>query len=507
MKKILTFVLLFILVINNINSQNIKWGEISESKSMFYSPEILGQDENFAYSLSFEKDEQFIEKFDKKSFQKLYSVKIERPIIEGEESEFERIDLIADKFIIFSSIYDTKAKVSKIFATCYNSNTGEKSSDNILIFSVPVEKKNRSEFYVFVSRNKKFLLINHSAYFKVKKEFKDEYLLLNQNLDIVAEKTETINKDELDYKTYNFIVDNDGSFYYVKSYNNGEHFIVSYDARKNYEKWEEKIDLSDLNNKAKYSNIKFSISPKNDLIISGYYTIDDKELEGCFFMKIDNFSKEVVINKVNIFEKSFKEEFLSLRENKKKKEGEIPNLFNHVRLLNKEDGGIVLIGEKYTHTIYQGNFKITHVFTYEDLVVLNFSPAGELFWAKRIPKKQYYKGDGTFQSIERISKKTEYFSYLAGMDKENLYIYFNEHPKNLNNPKKLIYLHKVDDAVPLKFSLNLENGEVKSEIMKDLGQSSVFFKPMSSFQKEQNADVIIIAQFRKKFKLGTFNFN
>ncbi|MDF1551318.1 MAG: hypothetical protein P1P88_26085, partial [Bacteroidales bacterium] len=147
------------------------------------------------------------------------------------------------------------------------------------------------------------------------------------------------------------------------------------------------------------------------------------------------------------------------------------------------------------------------VFTYEDLVVLNFSPAGEMLWAKRIPKKQYYKGDGTFQSIERISKKTEYFSYLAGMDKENLYIYFNEHPKNLNNPKKLIYLHKVDDAVPLKFSLNLENGEVKSEIMKDLGQSSVFFKPMSSFQKEQNADVIIIAQFRKKYKLGTFNFN
>jgi hypothetical protein len=508
MKRKVVFAIFCIFIMHKINSQNINWGKISESETMFYSPQILGQDEKYIYSLSLEKETQYLEKFDKQSFEKLYSKILEKPIINKEEAEFERIDLIAGKFIVFSSIYDDKAKESKIYATCFDSNTGEKSSENILVLNAPVEKKRRSEFNVFVSSNKKFLLINHYAYYKAKKEIKDEYKLLDQNLNTIAEKQETVNKEEIDYITYNFIVDNEGSFYYAKSYNSGDHYIVSYDANKKYEKWEEKIDLSDLKNKAKYSNVTFTINPNNDLVVSGYYTLNDKEIEGCFFMKIDNKSKEIIINKVNTFETSFKEEFLSLKEIKKNKEGEIPNLFNSINILNKADGGIILIGEKFQHTIYQSNYVVTHIFTFDDMIVLNLSPKGELLWTNRIPKRQYYKANGNFQSMERILKKVEFYSFLAGADKDSLYIYYNEHPKNLKVEKKekLTYIHNIEDAVPVKIAIGLNSGDRKLEMVKDLSQNNIYFKPMVSYQKEQNSDIIVLAQYKKKYKLGTLSF-
>jgi hypothetical protein len=508
MKKTFLFLLVFISITYKITAQNINWGKLSESETMFYTPQIVGQDDQFIYSLSLEKKEPLIEKFDKKTFEKQYSKIVVKPNIEGQESEFERIDLIAGKFVVFSSIYESKSKESKIYATCYDSNTGEKISENTLIFSVPVEKKSRSEFRVFVSKNKKFLLINHIAYLKSQKAYKDLYKLLDQDLNIVVEKEETINKKEIDYRTYNYIVDNEGSFYFAKTYENSDSYIVSYDANKKYEIWQEKIDLSDLKNNAKYSNIVFSINPNNDLIVTGYYTIEGNLLEGCFFMKIENKSKEIVINKVNTFEKSFKEEFLSLKDIKRKKEAKIPDLFNSIQLLHKNDGGIILIGEKYQHLIFQSNYTITHSFLFGDLIVLNISPKGELIWSKRIPKNQARSYNGNFQSMQRIEKKTEFFSYLAGMDKQNIYIYFNENPKNINKQKnaKQKVLSDIEDAVPLKTAMNMENGESNSEIMYDLGQTSVYFKPMDCFQEGQESDIILFAQNKKNYKIGILSF-
>ena len=70
-------------------------------------------------------------------------------------------------------------------------------------------------------------------------------------------------------------------------------------------------------------------------------------------MKLDNKSKEIVITRINEFDKKFKDQFKSERDKKKGKEGKAMNQFNRLEIITKDDGSILLVGELYLHVIYK----------------------------------------------------------------------------------------------------------------------------------------------------------
>jgi hypothetical protein len=506
--KKIRLVILFLVFssLNHVYPQSVKWGNLQTSESSLYKPHIMGDDNNFIYSTSTVYDKIYIEKFDKNDLSRQYSKLIVRPKIGMNELVYEGIYLMKDEFVIFASYYNSAENNSNIYAYIYNADDGAKVGDPKLILTVPVEKmKRKGNFSVLVSKDRTKILINHAGYYKKEKCVKDRYLLLNNDLETITEKEEKIFKDEIDYSTFNYIIDNDGSIYYIKNMIGGESFIVSYDANKDFEKWEDHIDFSDMNRKTKIVNMHFTINAENDLVLVGYYTLDGKNLDGTFIMKIRTFSKEIVFKKINTLDKETLKKLVLSNSLQNKTTPKIwIDTYNNTEILSKNDGGIILIGE----SVYVYNNK-----SYEmrDILVMNHSADGELLWTQKIPKYQFYIVNSGFKGYEAAIKNIEYGSFFSSIQDGKLKIYLNDNSENASNAKtgksKLYQvdackLKKMKNTRPYCYSFDLVSGEVTTAELLPNPSDKTYFKPLVSYQKKSGSDAIFFSQYKTNYKFG-----
>jgi len=519
--------LLSLLLPFTVEAQKTDWGTIQEADSKWFKPHILGENEKAFFTTHFHKKKFHLSKYDKADKKLQYTKTIELPDKKWLDiSKIEQISYVEGKFIILFSEYKKDEKTNSLYLYSIDSETGENKGEVIQIFNVQVDGRwSRGNFYVHTSIDKKRILLNHYAYYKEDKAWKDKFVLLDSDLNVLLEKENTVEKGEIDYSTANWIIDKEGSVYYIKSFSESEKYIVTYDALKDYEKWEERVDLSKYDSEAVISQLNFSINDNSDLIVTGYYIkkakglkvlISKGEIKGVFFLRIDHNSKEIVVNKISEFSDEVKNDFRTERQVRKEKPGKIENYFNSIQIIKKEDGGILQIGEMYRHVIHKDrNGKIVgETEYYMDLLVVNLSPEGEIIWTKRVPKFQYFSVTyGLILSYGSFGVRffkwnfdiPEFFSYVAVLDENKLNILFNDNPKNslaptINTKRKR--LKKLKKSVVMKHTFELTSGEQSSEIYYDIKVHDVFFMPMQTYQQKQNTDPIIFAKNKKNYKFG-----
>jgi hypothetical protein len=506
-KTTLLVSLFYLISIYHAYAQLINWGKLQTSKSQLYTPHIMGEDDNYFYSTSTIIPDIYIEKFKKSDLSRQYSKLVPHPKIGSTELEYEGIYFMQNRFVIFASYFNSKENNTNVYAYIYNADDGAKAGEPKLIMTVPVEKlKRKGSFYVFVSSDRSKILVNHAGYYKKEKCIKDKYLLLNADLEIITEKEDKIFKDEIDFRTFNFAIDNDGSVYYIKTMTSGESFIVSYDASKDYEKWEEHIDFSDLDRKTKVYNINFKLNVEGDMMLVGFFTLDNKNVEGTFVMKIRTSSKEIVYKKTNAFDKEALKKLRIVNASySNTKTPKIPvEIYNSTEIVTKEDGGIILIGENqfiYTNGLYEIG----------SIVIFNHSKDGDLVWTQKIPKDQHYAIKAMFKPIEVARKSSEYISYFPAIQNEKLNIYINDNSKNIgtsqqamlnSNKAMLCNLLRMKKTMPVCFRINLETGEVQKSEMLPKQKEKVYFKPTLSYQTNNSGDVIFFSQAKYNYKFG-----
>lgn len=504
---LLTSILIF-CILSQVFPQQVKWGKVQTSASPLYMPHIMGDDTDYIYSTSTVEEKVYIEKFKKEGLSREYSKLIDHPKIGKKELEYEGIYLLQNRFVIFASYYNNKEDNTNIYAYIYNADDGKKAGEPKIILTVPVEKsKRKGNFYVFVSKDRTKILVNHAGYYRKEKCWKDKYLLLNENLENITEREDKVFKDEIDFSTFNYIIDNDGSFYYIKKMLNGESFIVSYDANKDYEKWEEHIDFSDINRKTKIVNIRFTLNSQNDLMLVGYYTLDNKYFDGTFVMKIKTASKEIVFKKINTFDKETLRELVASNALKvfvKNNPRVAIDYYNNTEILAKKDGGIILIGE---NIINYNNLS----FALLDIVILNHSPEGELLWAKKVPRNQAYTARSNFKSEELARKHIEYLSYFPVIQNDKINIYLNDRRSYASKTKKEMLdaghikccmIKRMHKTTPVCYSFDLKSGEINKTVMLTKASEKVYFKPVISYQNKYDRDAVFFSQYKEHYKLG-----
>ncbi|RMG78519.1 MAG: hypothetical protein D6707_09725, partial [Bacteroidetes bacterium] len=105
-------------------------------------------------------------------------------------------------------------------------------------------------------------------------------------------------------------------------------------------------------------------------------------------------------------------------------------------LIHKDDGGVILTGEKYyityktstSSSMYKPSFSTNKnlatgtqtIYHYDNIIVINISPEGTIEWAQKIPKRQL------------TTSMRRFCSYSVTRIKDKLYFIFNDNPKNLN---------------------------------------------------------------------------
>jgi hypothetical protein len=509
------------------SAQKIEWGpKLTMKKS--YSPVILGEDDNYFYSTSsisagaFKLPELDVEKFDKSTRQRVFVQKLDlrSPDKNKKDQILEDIVFTGENFVTFHSYFDKKADEMVIYANLYSTENGKQIAREKNIINVPVEKKRRrGSFAVSVSENGKRLLISHLAYYKKQDKMRERMILLDEKLQKITEREDVTEGRTANVGVKGLALDNDGSFYYEQKLDGGQRKIVTYDASKDYEKWEETINLKKvgLPVTGEIYNMSVATTRKKDLVLAGYYSRTGENLDGTYFLKIDGRSKEIVAQKLNDFDQAFKDQFKTKRDIKKNREGKVGNYqFGKMKLYKKDDGGLVGVGEiKWHYITYDRNgVPASENYYFGDMIAINLENDGNMTWAHRMKKAQTFRyarsGPFIFSSVgmkmfTQSFKPLDYMSYFAALGKDKFYVAFNDNSKNLqkkSDQDKLALFKKPTEAVMSIYTIDLATGEKKKSAFFGGKDFSITVEPGTAYQSKQSSQPIIMGSRKKDFKFG-----
>ncbi|HLO61039.1 MAG TPA: hypothetical protein VK179_19980 [Bacteroidales bacterium] len=491
--------LLSLLIFNaiKISSQEITWGELNKSLNENYSPQILKADSNYIYTLASDYTDFYIEKFDINKMTPVYSTKVIKP----QESEIELINLINDKFIVFYSFYNENDKTAELRAFAVDAVTGRGIGTAIKLMKLPVENSRRAgEFSAITSQDGKMILVNHYCYIRNKRIHQNSYVLFNDSLQIVLDKTERIESDELNYKTFNYQLDNNGSVYFMKASREGL-FIASYDVFNNYEKWEEKIDFSEQHPNTILKSAYLGFNNDQNLVVTGLYGLTNKN-EGLYFLEIDRISKEIMINRFSEFSDSLSQTLDFSRPD----DPENMN-YSNIISINKKDGGMYLFCERYDRRFIAGQYTVNSLTWFNDVAIFDLTKDGTVLHTYLIPKSQYNKSSVSMLTAAKMLKKCEYLSILPWTDDSCLYVAYNDHIENvpyLNRQYlyKRVLIKELKNSVPVIITINKTTGEIIKNKYTQLQSEEIYFKPQVNYPVPHSRTLFIFAQKGLQYRFG-----
>jgi hypothetical protein len=436
-----------------------------------------------------------------------------------DKMDYERIIQLDDVLYVFASYKDQSNKKNMLFVQSINKNTLRPNGDFRQVGEVDYDngtKSNSGNFNVRMSRDSSHLMVySHLPYHEHENE-RFGFQVLDRKLDPVWNKEVTLPYKDGLYSIEDYKIDSKGNVHVLgvvynevrKSKRNGApnyHYeILSYfkegEHMKSYPVTVEGKFLTDM---------QITITDDLDLLCGGFYSNTGTfGIIGTYFIRIDGHSKEIVTQSFKEFGIDFIAQHLSERKEdklkKKAEKGKDVELYqyNLNDIITRSDGGAILIAEQYyvktiTTTTYSPNgvmsMQTTNYYNYNDIIVINISPAGEIEWTQKIQKKQTTVNDGGF-----------YSSYSLAIVHDKLILIFNDHVQNVNNDSNYVLpYNRYNGAV---FLVTIDgSGRVEKQQMFDPSMSEVYVRPKVCEQVASN-ELILFAQKRKNQQFAKVTF-
>ncbi len=534
-KYILGFVLLFFCV-NVINAQKlkVKWGNYGETDLRAYVPKIFGEDSDFLYAYDVHKKYIVLEQIDKKKMKSLYYRKLEIPSRKRRKFEIEEIRLQDGVIQVFASYYTRWKRTVSLECIEFDAGSSKYLGKKEIIKKDVDKRLRQGHINVRVSDNNEFVFVHFSAYYKKLDHVKEEFHLYDSKLESLIIKKrvlENYNKPPV----FNYLLDNEGTVYFTRGSE-----IVILDRNIDYEYWSQIIYHKDMPLGGFLGDLSLTLTPSNEIVIFGsYFGTDyyedekgknsklvkngDTQAEGAFFMKMNGFSKEIVVSEISRFDQSFIDQFKTEKDIKKNRELELNSIAGQSRFYPKSDGGMVVITETYDLSGFAlGGYLAGAWFYHKDLLVYNFDPKGKMLWSKRVPKKQVQmeiaslfppfvlftrNGVKTWWTVESSRLK---LSYVAGLSDDRIYIVFNDHSKNksrVHDFEDLKSMGNIRKSVPTVVSIDLKTGAKTKRSDYGFASGDAKIQYTMARQKQQGDTLFLFAAKRKKYKYGFVDLN
>ena len=213
--------------------------------------------------------------------------------------------------------------------------------------------------------------------------------------------------------------------YTILTYKNGGEEVEEY-----------RVDLDD-----KFvTDLTFRVANDGSLVCSGFYSDRGTySIKGTCYFRVDPKSKNIYNLNTRPFDFEFVTEYLSDRGKERVREAEeagkskrTSELYNYKldELVLRSDGGALLIAEQYyiydrTFRDFNGHFNTTYYYNYNDIILVNIRPTGEIEWTTRIPKRQQSINDGGF-----------YSSYAMSIVRDRIFFVYNDNIRNLESGRR-----------------------------------------------------------------------
>lgn len=522
-----------------IDKLSMTYGEeITDDKGKIVK--IIGEANNKIYSLVLKKSDYFLKIFDSKAMKQIAVNPIVLPELNDKDIEFEEVVLLNDKLYVIGSVFHRKEKKFTLVAISVTED-GILSTNMITLFeSIVAKSSDRGGFYFRNSPDDKMVLIMHTALFEKEDAMKYEIKLFDEQMKTYFSTEDKVSYDD-NKKDYQFTISD-----FDVNYKDDVFLVVNEGYRdKKLKEKVEKIEIHVFKQANKYLkevvkievkdeeiiNCKMLSTQKNTIKLTGFYSSvresgrSNKELKGIYnaTINLDDLKNNGI--KFNEFDYETKVKLLGERRAKKGKD--VKPLYNIHTIIEKNDGGLIVISEYRTIYVGQtqgfGPFGFTPVtYTANEAIVTCLKPDGSLEWSNVVAKEQqvgvtaasfnlfaFAGGGGSFNVAVGLSiplgvmgKGPEYISLIPIYKNGQLNILFNDNPKNkgVTDIEAIKSLGNYNNAVPTLFVFD-NNGSITRKDPEEVIKEELVIRPGVYKRKSEN-EFLIYASRKSKDKIG-----
>jgi len=525
----------------------IDWSESYNEPNNSFLSKIIHSDQEGFYALRVQglgnkktKPNIFVEYYDKNKMRLKKSVELDLKF-KNKRRDFEDILVAGGNMYFLTSFNNQAKKKNYLFAQKVNKTTLRPSKQ--LTKLAEVDTKNLYQeggFRHHLSKDTSKILLYSMLPKKKRQPERFSLQVFDNQLTPIWEKEVQLPFNDENFTVQEYKVDNEGNVYMLGMIHEGgkamkkddkpnyQYVVLAY--RNNGNAVEEyKVKL----NKKFITDLTFRVDNSGDLIFSGFYS--DKgtySVKGTYFFRLNPETKEIYNKNLKAFDFQFLTEYLSdnkvAKAKKSAKKGKTPELYRYALddLILRSDGGAVLVAEQYyvqrrnnnndfygyggglygygapgigfrnRSNFYNNNFYADeYEYYYNDIIVVNIQPNGEIEWTARIPKQQISTNDGGYFS-----------SYAMSIVKDKFYFVFNDNIKNYEpkkNPDKW-YSYTGRNSVITLAEVN-KDGAVDLQPLFGETEASIITRPKVCKQVGRN-DMIIYGERGRNFRFGNLVF-
>jgi len=520
-QSILVLLILSFISFQNIKSQDIKVIEGAEIKSKMQIIKIVGDIDNKLITVTYSKKKYFIRTYNKDLE---VSQVTEIPMVyKKKPMSYVNVVKIHKRLFVLSMFNNKKTKKTYLLYHELNPKTMKFTDDIKILGEIPFKSRyDKGDFSIVYSQNKKRILVYHMLPYNKGGKQKIAFSVLDSNLQKIWSKKLTLPYADKLFKIVDYDIDDKGNVYVIgKQYRGKAKDIIGGQVNFTFiilGYFDEGDEMQEykLKEKDKYiTDLRIAIDNDMNLICSGFYSGNKMygAAGGSFLIKIDPESNEV---STSVFHK-FSVDFINSLENerrkakakkkaaKKKKKGKETELVNMDlrRLLLRDDGGVVLVGEQYfvteitSYNSQTGATSTTYYYHYNNIVVVNFNSDGSLKWEKLIPKYQTQVNS------------PYYLSFVPVIFNDKIFFVYNDNIKNSSIKKESDYVgyvpnYKKTELVAYRIDFDGTSDRV---VLFNTLKTKTIPVPKKSRQLDESDDLIIFTSARKLQRLFRVSFS
>jgi hypothetical protein len=435
----------------------------------------------------------------------------------GKSRDYEFIIPVEDELYLFSSFRNKKQKKKYLFMQTINKKTLRPNKDLKKISGIPYKGgfKAKTGYYAFGrSSDASKYLVYYDMQTKKKAPDRFGFHIFDKQFNQIWEKKVILPYSDELFETVDLLVDNSGNVHILgKKYfekrkekrggkPNYEYQVLSYNQNdKAPKKTKVKVDGKFI------TDMKITIDENMDIVCAGFYSSKKTySITGSYFIKIDHETNNIIHENYDEFGLDFITAGMNERGKKKAKKrmekGKSNDLyrFRLDDMIDREDGGVVLIGEQYyvresTSTSSSGLTTTNYTFYYNDIIVVNISPEGIIERSDKIQKTQITSNDWGF-----------YSSYSLAIVGNKMHFIFNDNPKNLNAKpgQKVERFKKSKDATVVLVTLEPDGTQIKKALF-SRKETGIITRPKVC-EQISGREIILFGQRKKSQRFASITF-
>lgn len=453
----------------------------------------------------------------------------------GKQRDFENAIYLGGKLYLLTSFNNTAKKRNYLFKqeVSTKSLVPEKSLDMVC----ETEARNKEvegTFAYSISKDSSKLLIYNELPYERKNPERFGFRVFDKDFKLAWEKNIVLPYNDDKFTVEDYRIDNDGNVFLLgvlyeddaKWRRRGsptyKYVVLSYmDNGNAFEEY--RIDLAD-----KFiTDLTFRIGNDGKLVFSGFYSERGTySVKGTYFFHLDPKERAVQDRKATEFDFNFLTAFMSDRNKQKALEAvekndtrKAPELYDYSldELILRSDGGAVLVAEQYfVEQVYDNNYGLyspfyspyydpfyynrynnrqtDYYYHYNDIIIVNISPSGEIEWSARIPKRQETRNDGGY-----------YSSYSMATTRDGFFFLFNDDGRNFGRDDGKLYTYTGgNNGVVALAQVNIK-GEVSVAPLTTNKDAGVITRPKMCKQIGKR-EMAVMGERGRGYRFGSLKF-